>query len=75
MRTACLTCLNSPADNCVNYKNSDQCIGRSFYFGSNNSQIYAFKSAIEYMIDSDIYNNTIKDTLDTHKSNIHTNLL
>jgi hypothetical protein len=35
------TTKNSKGDQltryCVNYKNGEQCVGRSFYFGSNNS--------------------------------------
>lgn len=72
------TTKNSKGDQltryCVNYKNGEQCVGRSFYFGSNNSQIDAFKSAIEYMIDSDIYSNTIKNALDAYKGNNHISL-
>ncbi len=46
---------------CVNHKTSGKYTSKSFYFGSKNSQIDAFKTAIQHMIDCEIYSGTLKD--------------
>ena len=59
---------------CVNHKVNDKYTSKSFYFGSNNSQIEAFQSAVQHMIDCDIYSGTLKNALNIYQTNNHKNL-
>lgn len=60
---------------CVNYKVEDKSICKSFYFGINQSQKAAFKSAINFMLENKLTEKTNQELMQVFNEYQHESLV